>query len=72
MFMVYDIKVVVCFHCCKNFMHTFMPKNAWCITCLNYHKEQLWQSDVISAAISSTSGECTDADQEAQGSYLII
>lgn len=32
-------------------------KNAWCIACLNHHKELLLQSDVINAAISGTSSE---------------
>jgi hypothetical protein len=41
-------------------------KNAWCIMCLNHHKEQLRQSDVLSAAISGTSSDRTDAEREAQ------
>jgi hypothetical protein len=44
-------------------------KNAWCITCLNHHKEQLRQADVVSAAISGSSSGRTDAERETQGCY---
>ena len=43
-------------------------KNAWCSACLNHHKEQLRQSDVVSTALSGTSSERTEAEREAQGS----
>jgi hypothetical protein len=46
-------------------------KNAWCIACLDHHKERLRQSDVIGTAMSGTSGGRTDADREAQGTKHI-
>jgi len=44
-------------------------KNAWCIRCLNHHKNLLWQFDVVGTATSGTSGDRIEADWEAQG-YL--
>jgi hypothetical protein len=47
-------------------------KNAWCIACLNHHKDQLREADIIGAAISGTSGDRTDGQREAQGSLSQI
>jgi hypothetical protein len=47
-------------------------KNAWCIACLNNQKELLRQSDILDAALSGTSSNRTDAEQEALGSYYLI
>jgi hypothetical protein len=47
-------------------------KNAWCIACLNHHKELLRQSDVVSAAIGGTNSNRTDAEREAQGGYYLL
>jgi hypothetical protein len=46
-------------------------KNAWCIACLNHHKELLQQSDIVNAAISGTGVDRTDAERETQGILLI-
>jgi hypothetical protein len=42
-------------------------KNAWCIACLNHHKEQLQQADIIGTALSGSSNGRTDAEREALG-----
>lgn len=47
-------------------------KNAWCIACLNHHKELLRQSDVLSTAIGGTGSNRTDAEREAQGEPLLL
>jgi len=47
-------------------------KNAWCIACLDHHKELLRKSDVLGTAMSGTSSDCTDADREAQGKSSLI
>ena len=44
-------------------------KNAWCIACLNHHKERLRNSDIIGAAESGTGGGRTEAEREGQGIY---
>ena len=41
--------------------------SAWCTACLNHHKEQLRQADIVNTAISGTNSGQTDEDLEAQG-----
>ncbi|KIL54278.1 hypothetical protein M378DRAFT_1059173 [Amanita muscaria Koide BX008] len=41
-------------------------KNAWCTACLNHHKDQLRQLDIVNAAVSGISSGRTDTDWEAQ------
>ena len=44
-------------------------KSAWCIACVNHHKEQLRLSDIANTAITGiSSGHSMDADWEVQGS----
>ena len=45
-------------------------KNAWCLACLNYHKEMLRESDIVSTAVDGMGGGRTDAEREAQGSTV--
>ena len=47
-------------------------KNAWCIACLGHQQDQLRQADVVSVAISGTSGSRTEAQREEQGCYIIF
>ncbi|KAM6500083.1 hypothetical protein JOM56_003097 [Amanita muscaria] len=44
-------------------------KNAWCTACLNHHKDQLRQLDIVNAAVSGISSGRTDTNWEAQGGY---
>ena len=44
-------------------------KNAWCIACLNHHKELLRQSDILGMALTGISNDHTDAERETQGSH---
>jgi len=46
-------------------------KNAWCIACLNHHKELLWQSDVLGAAIRGTSGGIQNLEKEMEAYELL-
>jgi hypothetical protein len=42
-------------------------KNAWCIACVNNHREQLWQADVVNTAVSGANSGNTIVDWEEQG-----
>ena len=46
-------------------------KNAWCVACLNHHKDMLRDSDasVVSTAINGMGGGRTELEREVQGSY---
>ena len=49
------------------FRNNNLYKNAWCLTCLNQHKEQLHQLDILTTAVSGISSGRTDTDWETQG-----
>jgi hypothetical protein len=42
-------------------------KNAWCITCVNHRREQLWHADITDTVVSGLSSGRTEVDWEAQG-----
>jgi hypothetical protein len=48
-------------------------KNAWCLACLNHHRDLLQQLEIVNTALTGTvDGQdgyhgCTDAEREAQG-----
>jgi hypothetical protein len=54
----------------KLFQNNKFYKNACCIACPLYHKEQLQQADIIGTAVSGLSSGRTDVDWDAQGSIL--
>jgi hypothetical protein len=49
------------------FRNNNLYKNAWCLACLNHHKDMLWESNIVSTALNGMGGGRTDAEQEAQG-----
>ena len=51
------------------FRNNHFYKNAWCIACIEFRKEQLRQADVANTAASGISSGQTDADWEAQGGH---
>ena len=42
-------------------------KNAWCLACLNHHKDLLQESDIVDMVLNGMGGGRTDAEWEAQG-----
>ena len=51
------------------FRNNHFYKNAWCIACVDFRKEQLRQADVTNTAVSGISSGQSDVDWEAQGGY---
>ena len=47
----------------------FRFRNTWCVACLDHHRELLWQSDIVTIAMSGAGGIRTDEDRETQGKY---
>jgi hypothetical protein len=42
-------------------------KNAWCMACVDFRKEQLRQADITNTVVSGVSSGRTEVDWEAQG-----
>ena len=44
------------------FRNNHSYKNAWCVACLNLHKDLLRESDVLSVAVDGMGGGRTEAE----------
>ena len=53
-----------------NFFRNSYHKNAWCLACLNYHKEMLREPDIVSTVVDGMGSGRTDAEREAQSSTV--